>query len=275
MEIEKKVKEIMGFCGAPLCGFLKFERVVPFLISCRAKERINFEAKSIIMAVFPYKIDENAPSNLARYARVKDYHVVVGEILSKACEKLKERFDGHRFVWFVDNSPIPEVSAAAFCGLGVRGKHGLLIHEKYGSFVFMGEIVTDLELKETGSAIHECEDCGVCAAACPALCVEGEKRNRCISSLLQKKGELSGDEIELVKKGGYVFGCDICQQACPHNREVPQTFIKEFLEDGLFFIEADGIGSYKDRAFCWRGEKVARRNLGIISGLFDNNMEEK
>lgn len=275
MEIEKKFREIMSVSGAPLCGFLRFERVRPYLIDCRAKERIDFDAGSVIMAVFPYKIDEDADSNLARYARVRDYHAVVGEILSRACEKLKSEFAGHEFVRFVDNSPIPEVSAAAFCGLGIRGKNGLLINERYGSWVFIGEIVTTLELKETGSEIRECEDCGACAAACPASCIGGEKRNRCVSSILQKKGELSRDETELVKRGGYVFGCDICQQVCPHNRDVPQTYIKEFLESGLFFVDEDNIGDCRDRAFSWRGEGVARRNLGIISGLSDNNMEEK
>ncbi len=275
MAAEEKVREIMARCGAPLCGFLKFERVEPHLLECRAKAKIDFEAKAVIMAVFPYKIDKDVPSNLARYARLKDYHKVVGGILERACGELSDEFEGKRFVWFVDNSPIPEVSAAAFCGLGVVGENGLLIHEKYGSFVFIGEIVTDLELIETGAGIGRCDECGACADACPARCIGGDKRGKCISFLTQKKGELAEGETELIRQGGYAFGCDICQEVCPCNRDVPLTYIEEFLESGIFVLDEENLESSRDRAFSWRGPEVARRNLGIISADFGNNKGEK
>ena len=135
--------------GIPLVGAVSFESCFP-LLECRALSRIPKEAKTVFVCGFPYYVGEFPERNLSRYAIVPDYHKVAGELLENVCSRLREAFPGE-FQWFADNSPIREVDAAVRAGLGVLGKNGLLLHPEYGSWLFLGTIVTDLpaELTET------------------------------------------------------------------------------------------------------------------------------
>ena len=117
-------------------------------------------------------------------------------------------FPENSFSAFVDNSPIPEVKTAALAGLGVVGENGLLITEEFGSWVFIGEIVTDLFIECEEREIKSCIKCGKCKKVCPA-------KNECLSAVSQKKGELSSEEERLLKENNIVWGCDICQEVCP------------------------------------------------------------
>lgn len=151
------------------------------LLECRAKARIPQRAKSVIVCLFPYHVAEPQRRNISRYAMVEDYHIVAGNMLKAACERLKSAFPENEFVFFTDNSPIREVSSAVRAGLGVLGKNGLLIHPKYGSFVFIGEIVTDLTVPGA-KANGMCIGCGRCAAAWSGRCDQsGGHRQRTLS----------------------------------------------------------------------------------------------
>lgn len=253
----EKIKAIINKSGIKDVGFCSFEKVKNHLLDCRAKQRIPNNAKTVITFVFPYKTKETPPENISRYAAVPDYHKVCGGYLSKICEQLKEHIDKHQFEWFIDNSPLPEVYTAALSGLGVIGQNGLLITEKYGSFVFLGEIVTDLEIETKDQEVKHCINCGLCKKVCP----KGEN-TVCLSALSQKKGELNDSEIELLKKYGIIWGCDICAEVCPLNKNAEITYIKEFLEGyrNRFNIGED----IKDRAYEWRGEKTVTRNAKIF-----------
>ena len=96
---------------------------------------------------FPYAVKDLPKRNISRYAIVADYHIVAMEMLNSISEQLMLEFPGFQFEPFVDNSPIREVHAAVLAGIGVLGKNALLIHPQYGSYVFIGEIVTDLALE--------------------------------------------------------------------------------------------------------------------------------
>ena len=98
--------------------------------------------------------------NLSRYAAVGDYHEIVPQYLKRAVSALEQAFPEEAFVPFTDNSPIPEVRAAALAGLGRIGQNGLLIHERYGSWVFIGEIVTTLPIDAPPHQIRPCIGCG-------------------------------------------------------------------------------------------------------------------
>lgn len=247
-------------------GFCAFSEVEDRLLPCRAQSRLPENAKTIIMFAFPYKVEEKPPLNISRYAAVPDYHEVCGEMLSSLAESLKESYPENKFEYFIDNSPIPEVYAAVSAGLGVRGKNGLLITKEYGSFVFLGEIVTDLYIEPQKSS-GECLGCGICLERCPV----GLDKSRCLSALTQKKGELSPEQQEKIKKSGCVWGCDICQECCPHNKDIEKTGITQFVSGYRNeYIKGEEISG---RAYAWRGEKVILRNADLLGS--GNRKENK
>ena len=98
--------------------------------------------------MFPYYLGEEyyKNSNLSKYAVPDDYHKICGVYLEKAVSHLKEKYTEYSFEYFCDNSPINEVYAACLSGLGVKGENSLLINKTYGSFCFIGEIITDLDI---------------------------------------------------------------------------------------------------------------------------------
>ena len=173
---------------------------------------------------------------------------------------LSNEFNGFCFEAFTDNSPIPEVKAAAISGLGIIGKNKLLINEKWGSFVFLGEIITDMEIKFPPTKIKDCINCRKCIEICPTKFLE-DQNNTCLSHITQKK-KIDEKEEKIIKKGKSVFGCDKCQEVCPLNKDKPLTNIKEFLES---YREKYELGEdNKNRAYNWRGEEIIKRNFEII-----------
>ena len=246
------------------CGVCAFDDIGA-LINCRAKSRIPENAKSVIVYLFPYYLGEEAynNSNISKYAVPADYHAITGEYLEKISRVLKEDFPDNRFEWFCDNSPVREVETAVLCGLGVKGRNGLLINEKYGSFCFAGEIITDLELPYSTPEDRTCLSCGLCEKACPAnaLLEYRVDASKCLSGVTQKKGELTTEEQASIQKTGCIWGCDICQNVCPMNKNIDITPIAEFINTARCkYNIGDNIS---DRAFNWRGEGVIKRNFEI------------
>lgn len=258
------VKCIINYFGLEEFGVCRFKDIEHNLINCRAKSRLPLNAKSIITMLFPYYIKDNN-HNISRYATVPDYHIICGDILNKIANKLKIKFPNFNFVPFIDNSPIPEVKCGVLCGLGCLGDNGLLINKKYGSWVFIGEIVTDMGL-EYSNFYSECLHCGRCISKCPGKALsEGKlKKEFCISHISQKKGDLTNNEIILMKKGKSAWGCDICQECCPMNINAKQTGIFLFKEGFMPNIAFDDYNNLEDRAFHWRPRYVLDRNLKIM-----------
>ncbi len=264
--MEKAEKILKAYCE--FFGFAPFSIFQDRLIDCRAKSRLPENAKTVITILFPYYLGEDAYENLnvSRYAAVSDYHTVAGKYLSRISEKLKEEFPQNNFVYFSDNSPVPEVFAAAKSGLGMRGRNGLFINEKYGSWVFIGEIITDLEIPCRDREILSCPDCGRCRDACPTgvLRAKAFDKEKCLSHISQKKGEIAEEYKEMMKRLNCAWGCDECQKACPYNIKAEKTTIKEFIESFNPSVEEET--PIEGRAFEWRGEKVIKRNLKVLGG---------
>ncbi len=260
-KIEKIIKKYCEFFG-----FASFDIFKDRLINCRAKSRIPENTKTVITFLFPYYLGEDAYENLnvSRYAAVSDYHTVASKYLSLISENLKAEYPENEFVFFADNSPIPEVFAAAKSGLGMMGENGLFINEKYGSWVFIGEILTDLEIPCEEKEIKKCPDCGRCKEACPTGVLKEEKfdPDKCLSHITQKKGEIPEEYKQMMKKLGCAWGCDECQKVCPYNINAEKTTISEFIENFNPFVTEDM--PIEGRAFAWRGEKVIKRNLRIM-----------
>lgn len=246
----------------PDSGVCAFETVSPFLLPCRAASRLPERPQSIIMMIFPYRFPDTPDRNLSRYACVPDYHIAAGAVLQAAADRCAALYPDYHFVPFLDNSPIPEVKAAAAAGLGMIGRHGLLIHPTYGSFVFLGELVTDLPLAPTGNGITYCPGCGACAAACPGGCLPDHGREHCISAISQKKGDLTTDEAALLKQGGLIWGCDRCQEICPMNHSAAIAPHPCFTDYMPRFLPEDP--AFDTRAYAWRGRSVPLRNARLL-----------
>jgi epoxyqueuosine reductase QueG len=251
--------------GVEYFGVCAYADALP-LLEVRGKGRVPAGAKSVICCLFPWYTGEFSPRNVARYAVPDDYHRVCGGILEAVTAALRERHPMEEFVWFVDSSPIREVDAAQLAGLGVAGLHGQLLHPEYGSRVFLGEIVTTLDLPPSAPTKGVCLRCGKCVAACPtgALTENGLDKARCRSAVTQKKAALTDWEQEQVIAGGLVWGCDICSDACPLNRDKP-TPIRAFYENPVPLVTEENLDHLlTEKSYGWRGRGVLERNLGLV-----------
>lgn len=241
-------------------------------------ERCGFKTTdrlSAIMIAAPY-YSEFKEKNISAYAIAKDYHFYFKELFGLILPILREKYPSYTFAAFADNSPIDERKAAAAAGLGIIGDNGMLITKKYSSYVFLGEIITDAPLPEaTAHQIEECEGCGACLRACPT-----GMNGSCLSAITQKKGELSDGEKRLIISCGSVWGCDLCQEVCPHTKRAIESgeiftnidYFKKDLIPILTTEELDGMSDveFSERAYAWRGRKTIHRNLSLMESIQNN-----
>lgn len=264
-----ELEQIVRDAGIDQWGVCAFADALP-LLEVRAKARIPENAKSIIVFLFGYYTNSYELRNISRYAIVDDYHTVIRGILENLAQNINKKYINNIFIPFVDASPLVEVRAAYLSGLGDVGRNGQLLNPVYGSYCFIGEIVTDLVLPPGQPQSKKmCVNCGQCLAACPtgALSEDGFDKTKCRSFLTQKKGALSEWERGQIQAGGFVWGCDRCTDACPVNRQAAKSRVEAFYRDNQPVLGYDTIGKLcETKAYGWRGEKVLRRNLDIISG---------
>lgn len=248
-------------------GVCDISAAQPYL-PCRAQSRIPAGARSVLVFLFPYYCGPQTRRNISRYAAIPDYHQVAGAYLARLQQLLGEACPDAAFEPFVDNSPLREVRCGQAAGLGVVGANGLLIHPRYGSYCFLGELVTDLPLTPSQPLGESCPCCGRCLAACPtgALQADGSvDQSRCRSAISQKKGTLSPWEKEQLRAGGLVWGCDICGDVCPLNQNLPLSPIPEFRQSVTPWMEEEQLLSLLDsRPYNYRGKKTILRNFDLL-----------
>ncbi len=272
-DIKQKVGEILNNLGIKEWGVCQFDSCLP-LLDCRAISRIPDKSQSVIVCLFPYRLNEYpAGTNISKYAVVRDYHSVACEILSSAADKMRRLFGGEYAV-FSDNSPIREVSAANLAGLGVIGKNGLLINPVFGSYIFIGEIVSTIKIEESPSSFQSCIGCRKCISACPGQAIgkDGIDVSHCLSHITQKKGELSADEAALIAKNGLLWGCDVCSDVCPMNLQAKIQPLPQFLSDMSFTADLSLTAKQlKTKAYGFRGKNVLLRNAEILFSSQSNS----
>ena len=238
----------------------------PYLLE---REGIS-EGTAVLIAV-PYftRACLSPDRNLSAYAVSRDYHGFFNAFFTKVLPLLREKYPTERFAGFADHSPIAELQAAAQAGLGVIGKNGLLITEKYSSFVFLGELITSAALPAKTQPIASCVGCGACRKNCPM-----DKIGTCLSALTQKKGELTKEEETILLTYGSVWGCDLCQEVCPYTKKAIQAesifskipYFQENCIPHLTLEILDGMSDeeFSRRAYSWRGRDTIRRNLQLM-----------
>jgi epoxyqueuosine reductase len=202
----------------------------------RSDPRILFPgAQSMLCVALPYtkspagSLDEEKGPRYARYLQGPDYHLSISDklerVMKRVSEKLAAQSNGNdELKWkvCVDTSAILEKSWAALAGLGWIGKNTLLLHPRYGSYLFLGEVLINQRTGRGPSPLpNYCGHCTRCLNACPtdAFSEPGVlNSNRCISYwTLEKKGAIELDPSTRKKFGPWVAGCDVCQEVCPFN----------------------------------------------------------
>ncbi len=260
------LKEILYRNQIRSYGVCDYNGITEFL-PCRNRERIPAEAKSVIVCAFPYYTGGHPGANVCKYAMVPDYHVVVRNILNQAAAELTQTFGGS-FVGFTDVSALPERECALAAGLGFPGVNGMVIHPEYGTYFVIGELVTDqLFAFDQPLSRQTCLQCGRCVASCPAGVIswKGIDYSRCLSEVTQRKGELTEQEQDQVRRNGLMWGCDTCQNCCPHNRGLPLTYLTAFSEDVQPVVTRENLNPLcKTRAFGYKGKTLLKRNLELI-----------
>ncbi|OKY52972.1 epoxyqueuosine reductase [Megasphaera cerevisiae] len=251
-----------------------------------APERLLPGCRSVIVILFPYYVSEDTAANLAMYCRCPDYHLVIRTYLHRIESFLQELWPESRQYSIIDTSPLADRWLAYKAGLGFFGDNHCFINVTYGSYCFIGSILTTLRLEPDLPLEKECLHCGACKTACPGHCftsASGYDYRFCKSFLTQKKGSLTPPEITVLQKTPLIFGCDECQQVCPHNANIADTPLPEFRQDRLSLLHRSDIAdmsnrqfqtAYSRRAFAWRGKKLLLRNLDYISKTASETFED-
>lgn len=237
------------------------------------------EGKTIISIAFPYyhvEEVEGQENGFSIYTKRLDYHRVLKKYLDEIGKYIEGL--GGKAIGLVDSNTLPERYIAYLAGVGFIGKNNMLITKKYGSYVFLGEIITDLNIVCEDkrnfyeiSKYSECGECKKCIKQCPTQSINESRRNPniCLSYITQKK-EISNQEIKLLK--GNVFGCDFCQLECPYNEEIEVNALKEFetlayMNDDISTYATMNNQYFKEKisyTSCgWRGKNVIKRNAII------------
>ncbi len=190
----------------------------------RSDIRLLFpDAASIILTLCSYypAIESNASSyKISAYAYGKDYHTVIKNKLNELLLFIQSKQENVSGYIFCDSAPVFEKSLAVDAGLGWIGKHTLLVHPQLGSFVFIGGIALNILLEKDTPLDGQCpENCTKCIDACPTKAIVKPytlNASRCIAYVTTENREI---EMPFHNPSPYIFGCDICQHACPFNKE--------------------------------------------------------
>lgn len=220
-------------------------------------------ARSMVCVALNYYTDvrhsaDTARGKISRYAWGDDYHEIVSEKLEELARGMSRLAPESQSKIYVDTGPVMEKAWAARAGIGWQGKHTNLITKEYGSWVFLGEVITDLDLRPDEPIADFCGTCSACIEACPTDAIVEPyvvDSNKCISYLtIEHKGEIPAEIHPQLEQ--WVYGCDICQDVCPWNSFQQPTNKEGFQpRQGNVELDLDGMISLSQSDFTERFRK--------------------
>jgi epoxyqueuosine reductase len=230
-------------------------------------------------------LEEDKKAFVSGYARGRDYHKIMRSRLKKLVSKIKVH-SSHENRVFVDSAPVLEKALAQKAGLGWIGKNTLLLNKNAGSYFFLGEIYTDLELPiDEPKIVNHCGSCTSCMDVCPTKAFEGPNQldaRKCISYLtIEYKGSIKEELRPMM--GNRIFGCDDCQIFCPWNKFLKITDEADFKpRHNLDDIDLSNLFMWSEEEFLEKtqGSPIRRagyeswlRNIAIALGNAESSVE--
>ncbi|RYL93109.1 tRNA epoxyqueuosine(34) reductase QueG [Sporolactobacillus sp. THM7-4] len=231
------------------------------------------------MARHPENTKANRRGAFARVSWGRDYHVLLRDCLQKMGEFLAGELPGSKFKNMVDTGELSDRAVAERAGIGWSGKNTNVITKEFGSYVYLGEMLTNIPFPPDKPAADLCGDCTLCVDHCPTgALVQGGQLNshKCIAFLTQIKQDIPEHYRKAV--GNRVYGCDTCQQVCPYNRDVDSHLHEEMEPDPelarpllkplLSISNREFKEKFGELSGSWRGRKPIQRNAIIALGNY-------
>ncbi|MGV3049926.1 tRNA epoxyqueuosine(34) reductase QueG [Streptococcus hyovaginalis] len=296
VEIQKLAKEIgiskIGFTTADDFDYLEktlragveegrttgFEHKV---IEERIKPKLSLASAKTIISIavaYPNKLPVKPPKTQYKRGKITpnswglDYHYVLQDKLDRLAKGIEELTEDFEYKGMVDTGALVDTAVAKRAGIGFIGKNGLVISKEFGSYMYLGELITNLEIEPDQEVDYGCGDCTRCLEACPTSCLIGDgtmNARRCLSFQTQDKGMMAMEFRKKIKT--VIYGCDICQICCPYNRGIDNPIASkidpELAQPELIpFLELSNK-SFKEQfgkiAGSWRGKNILQRNAII------------
>ena len=247
----------------------------------RIKPKLSLDSAKTIISIavaYPHKLKQQPQKT--SYKRGKftpnswglDYHYVLQDKLDRLARGIEALTADFEYKGMVDTGALVDTAVAQRAGIGFIGKNGLVISKEFGSYMFLGELITNLDIEPDQPVDYGCGDCNRCVTACPTSCLIGDgsmNAKRCLSFQTQDKGVM---DLEFRKKiKTVIYGCDICQICCPYNKGLDNPLATEIdpelsHPELLPFLELSN-GQFKEKfghvAGSWRGKNILQRNAII------------
>ena len=247
----------------------------------RIKPKLSLDSAKTIISIavaYPHKLKQQPQKTVYKRGKFTpnswgfDYHYVLQDKLDRLAKGIEELTADFEYKGMVDTGALVDTAVAQRAGIGFIGKNGLVISKEFGSYMFLGELITNLDIEPDQPVDYGCGDCNRCVTACPTSCLIGDgsmNAKRCLSFQTQDKGVM---DLEFRKKiKTVIYGCDICQICCPYNKGLDNPLATEIDPDLshpelLPFLELSN-GQFKEKfghvAGSWRGKNILQRNTII------------
>lgn len=278
LEQELKRRESLGWASGLTKGTIE-ERTNPLLSMENAKSFIAIGVAYPRLTEIPKQDSDDPFAQFCRSSWGMDYHEIVGSKLNLLEKWLKEHIPGIEVIGSVDTGVFNDRAVALRSGIGFSGKNSSIINETYGSYLYLGELLVSYEFPVDTPIERQCGTCERCVKACPTKAIQPDgslNEKRCLSYVTQSKELLAPELYEKISRN--IYGCDICQEVCPYNREIDFHLHGEMEPTGAEFPKISEILSMTNKEFkakyghlagSWRGVSVLKRNAMFNASFYN------